>query len=213
MSKAHRTLQLGLLGKDIQHSLSPRLQHLNAEQIGLKVQYHLCDLKLHEAEYLLTRCQDVQLDKCDETLPLLKDLDGLNITTPYKELAFQIADHLSVEARALRAVNTLVLKKGTIFAHNTDPEGVSALLRGQNLLNLCHRVILLGTGGASRAAAFALAQSHECKELIWVSRDRDRALKCLEWCRKRWPSIRCCWLSALESDQTMHISLSLPLPG
>jgi len=208
MSGSNRTLQLGLLGRDIQHSLSPHLQHLNAECLGISVQYHLFDLKCHEAEQLLVRHRNSESDQYGSTHPDLNDLDGLNITTPYKELAFRMADKLSGEAQALKAVNTLTLRDGVISAHNTDPEGVIALLKGLNLADLCHRVILIGTGGASRAAAFALAQSYDCREFVWISRDRERALKCMEWCRERWPSIRCCWLSALENHQTRHSSLN-----
>jgi shikimate dehydrogenase len=82
---------------------------------------------------------------------------GANITIPHKEAAFALVSTVSPEARALGAVNTVSFVDGAASGHNTDIEGVLAPLRelGIGLSGL--QTVVLGAGGAARAAVCALA--------------------------------------------------------
>ena len=195
MVEVSNLIQLGLLGRGIEHSLSPLLQRLNGDRLNHSVAYHLYDFEVEQAKLLL-RGHAISVG-----LPSLKDLKGLNVTRPYKELAYLLADEASEEASALRAANTLNFAGDKLIAHNTDPEGVKTLLNALPLEGGCSTVILLGTGGASRAAAFAFLQNFPCEELIWISRDQERAQSCLEWCRALWPALRCQWFSSQGKSQ------------
>jgi shikimate dehydrogenase len=81
--------------------------------------------------------------------------DGLNVTVPHKLEAAASCVRLSAEASAIGAVNTLVLSPSGYVGHNTDALGFSAAYLAD--LPIGARVLLLGAGGAARAAARALA--------------------------------------------------------
>ncbi|HLN95244.1 MAG TPA: shikimate dehydrogenase [Flavobacterium sp.] len=97
-------------------------------------------------------------------------LSGLNVTIPYKEQIRSYLDALSDTAREIGAVNTIVLQDGKRIGHNTDYIGFLETLRP--LLRPHHdRALILGTGGASKAVAYALSQLHIPYEV--VSREGD----------------------------------------
>ncbi len=81
---------------------------------------------------------------------------GVNVTIPHKQAALALADEASAAARAIGAANTLTFEGGRILADNTDAPGLLATLpldpAGQTAL-------VLGAGGAGRAAAWALASA------------------------------------------------------
>lgn len=76
---------------------------------------------------------------------------GLNVTVPFKEQAWQLADELTARARLAQAVNTLVFTDGKILADNTDGAGLVTDIR-QNLgYRLTRRrILVMGAGGAAR---------------------------------------------------------------
>ena len=87
-----------------------------------------------------------------------KDLSGLNVTIPYKEIVMPYLDKLSKTANFIGAVNTIKFtKKGKLKGYNTDFYGFKKSLKP--LLREHHKkALILGTGGASKAVAFALDQ-------------------------------------------------------
>jgi shikimate dehydrogenase len=81
---------------------------------------------------------------------------GLNITYPCKQAVVPLLDQLSPDARALGAVNTVVLKDGQRVGHNTDCSGFAESFR-RGLPDVRRdRVVQLGAGGAGAAVAHAL---------------------------------------------------------
>lgn len=85
-------------------------------------------------------------------------LCGLNITIPYKEKVIPYLDKLSENAQKIGAVNCIKFtKKGKLKGYNTDYYGFKKSL--QPLLQPHHqKALILGTGGASKAVAFALEE-------------------------------------------------------
>jgi shikimate dehydrogenase len=140
-------MRVGLIGAGIQASRSPALHMTEAKALGLDLAYELIDID--------------KLGVGPEALPeLLADaerrgLRGVNITHPLKRLVLPLLDTLSDDARALRAVNTVVLRDGRRHGHNTDwfgfAEGFTRGLPGADLA----RVVQLGAGGAGSAVAHA----------------------------------------------------------
>jgi shikimate dehydrogenase len=78
---------------------------------------------------------------------------GANVTVPHKEAAFALADAASEGAAMIGAANTLVFAEGQVQAHNTDAGGLIAALRASPK---GVRALVLGAGGAARAAIWAL---------------------------------------------------------
>ena len=138
----------GLLGRVLGHSWSPKIHSLLGS----------APYDLHELEP-------------EELAPFVRqgDWKGLNVTIPYKRPAFELADEVSDAARRLGVANTLVKRAdGTIFADNTDLPGFAWMLDrfcrnnlgGTSAQALGGRpVLLLGSGGASRAVGAALADA------------------------------------------------------
>ena len=147
-SPARSAFRLGLIGQDIGPSRSPAMHRREGHDQGLAVTYDLLDLTV--------------LGKTVADLPaLLNQLqrdgyDGLNITHPCKQAVIPLLDELSPEARALGAVNTVLLHDGRRIGHNTDWYGFyESFRRRMQGVDLRHAV-QLGTGGAGAAVAYAL---------------------------------------------------------
>jgi shikimate dehydrogenase len=160
---------VGLIGANIQQSLSPALHEDAFAAIGMTGHYHLMDV-----DSLPGRTLDGLLAAARTA-----GFAGLNVTFPFKEAVIPLLDKVSDEARQIGAVNTVVIDDaGRTTGHNTDRSGFRAALieafgqdaaRGQTVLQL-------GAGGAGRAVAFALMDLGVGRLQIY-DRDRDRARK------------------------------------
>ena len=140
---------VGLIGANIQGSLSPALHEDAFAAAGLAGYYHLMDL-----DRLPGRGLDDLL-----TAARVAGFAGVNITYPCKEAAAARMDKLSPEARQIGAVNTVVFDRGgRMTGHNTDRIGFRRSFEetlGRRAIE-SGTAVLIGAGGAGRAAAFAL---------------------------------------------------------
>jgi shikimate dehydrogenase len=101
-----------------------------------------------------------ELNTAEECVELLKSrYDGGNITAPFKEGVFRLADETSETANLIGAVNTVIVSKGKIIADNCDHYGVSESFREFNISLSGKSCLLLGIGGAGKAAAYAINKS------------------------------------------------------
>lgn len=143
----NRKVLLGLIGSGIQRSLTPAMQEQEAAHNGMRLHYQLIDLDLTGGSA--------------EDLPLLlkaarmMGYAGLNITYPCKQAVIPHLDELSDEARAMGAVNTVVIRDGRLIGHNTDGSGwARGFTRALPDADL-RCAVLLGAGGAGAAIAHA----------------------------------------------------------
>ncbi len=161
-----KPLKAGLIGAGIQASLTPAMHMREGAAQGLSYEYELIDLNQRGA----TPADLPQLLREAE----FKGLSGLNITHPCKQLIIPFLDELSDEARDLGAVNTVVLKGGRRFGHNTDWWGFAESYR-RGLPNAdLSAAVQLGAGGAGVATAYAIL-SLGLSSLIVFDREMDRA--------------------------------------
>ena len=101
---------------------------------------------------------------------------GANVTVPHKEAVLPFLDGLSHEASLAGAVNTLVRREDRLEGHNTDIHGFVEAISGVGLTAAGASVLLLGAGGAARAALVGLSRLGVAE--IWVaSRDLQRAAR------------------------------------
>lgn len=144
-----KTKITGLIGFPVEHSLSPTIHNAAYEAMGLDY----C--------YVPYRVQESDVGNAVLALRWLGIL-GVNVTAPHKQAVIPFLDELSPEADFLQAVNTIVLKDGRLTGYNTDAQGY---LTGLNY-NLAPeelsqgKAIILGGGGAARAAATGLAMGN-----------------------------------------------------
>jgi shikimate dehydrogenase len=150
--------RLGLLGRNISYSFSKKYFTEKFEKE-----------KLTNYSY---ENFDIQEIKEFTTIKQQENLLGLNVTIPYKEEVLPYLDKLSKKAKKIGAVNTIkISKKGKLKGYNTDYYGFKKAL--EPLLQPHHKkALLLGTGGASKAVAFAL-KSLKIKP-VYVSRNAGK---------------------------------------
>lgn len=140
----------GLIGAGIGASLTPAMHEEEARQLGLRYSYRRIDLEV--------------LGRSVADLPQLLDgaerlgYAGLNITHPCKQAVLPLLHELSDAARALGAVNTVVLRDGRRIGHNTDLPGFVAGFTRALPDVARRRVVLLGAGGAGAAVGAGLLQ-------------------------------------------------------
>jgi shikimate dehydrogenase len=135
--------KFGLIGKDISYSFSKKY-------FTEKFSKELFDDCTYE---------NFDIPNIEEFPNILKnnpDLKGLNVTIPYKEAIIPFLDTMSDKAFRIGAVNVIrFTKKGNLKGYNSDWYGFKKSL--EPLLQLHHKkALILGTGGASKAVAFAL---------------------------------------------------------
>ena len=143
------SLLAGLIGRGIQGSRTPAMHEREGAAQGLRYVYRRIDLE--------------PLGLGAEALPDLlvsaerMGFDGLNITFPCKQAVIPLLHSLSDDAKALGAVNTVVLRGGRRVGHNTDGHGFTENFR-RGLGDVRRdRVVQMGAGGGGAAVAHALA--------------------------------------------------------
>lgn len=135
--------KFGLIGKSLGHSFSPSYFSSKFEREGIT-----------DASYSPFPLADIS-----EITVLLEspEICGLNVTIPYKEAVIPHLYGLSHEAEKIGAVNTLVKAGNDWIGHNTDHIGfvrsIAPFLEPSD-----QKALILGTGGASKAIAYALEQ-------------------------------------------------------
>jgi len=156
------TDRYAVVGNPIAHSRSPAIHARFAAQTGQDLRY------------------DALLAPLDGFEQVVRDFAaaggrGLNVTVPFKERAFALADRRSSRAEAAGAANTLVFEPGGVLADNTDGVGLVRDLTVRHGLALAGApVLLLGAGGAARGVIEPLLAAG-VRELRIVNRTAARA--------------------------------------
>ncbi|NRD19655.1 shikimate dehydrogenase [Winogradskyella eckloniae] len=134
--------KFGLLGRDISYSFSRGYFAEKFKKENLPHSYVNFDLQT--------------IDELKEIIANTSNLKGINVTIPYKEDVIPLLDKLNKTAEKIGAVNTIKFtKKGKLVGYNTDYYGFKNSLQ-PHLKSYHKKALILGTGGASKAIAFAL---------------------------------------------------------
>ncbi len=102
-------------------------------------------------------------------------LAGANITAPFKEEVLKLLDDVSIDVQRIGAVNTIVNSNGRLIGHNTDHFGVTESLRNAGVNLPRSKCLVLGGGGAARAAVYGLMNSEA--EVYICNRTLSKAQK------------------------------------
>lgn len=157
------TDRYAVIGNPIEHSRSPQIHAAFARQTGEDIEYGrlLGDVDAFErdvAEFFATGGR------------------GLNVTVPFKERAFRLADGLSARAEAAGAVNTLIATSAGVRGDNTDGAGLVRDLGCNHLFAFAGaRLLLLGAGGAVRGVLRPLLEERPA-ELVIANRTAAKAV-------------------------------------
>jgi shikimate dehydrogenase len=138
------TATYGILGWPVEHSRSPAMHNAAFRAKGLDCVY--VRFPVHP-------------DNVASAVRGLRALGvrGANVTVPHKEAVIPHLDEVTREARAIGAVNTIVREHDRLIGHNTDAPGLSRALAEAQVKLEGARIVVLGAGGAARAAVVGLA--------------------------------------------------------
>jgi 3-dehydroquinate dehydratase / shikimate dehydrogenase len=139
----------GVIGNPVEHSRSPRIHNPALQAAGV------------DGVYLPLEVDDIASFITDFVHPKTKKLDwdlhGLSVTIPHKVSVIPLLDHLDETAKAIGAVNTVVIRGNELHGYNTDVTGaMNALAPLFDVRNA--RVAVLGAGGSARAICYGLKQ-------------------------------------------------------
>lgn len=147
----------GLLGEKLGHSLSPEIHHKILKSINKDGEYKLFEIEKNKLSQFINEAK------------ILK-VKGFNVTIPYKQDIIEYLDYVSDEALRIGAVNTVLNKDGKLFGYNTDYYGFGATFKRRNISFKDKTVVILGAGGACKAA-LAYILDNEVKSVYIVSRN------------------------------------------
>ncbi len=151
-----------VFGNPIAHSKSPRIHAEFARQTGQDMDY---------------QARLAPLDDFAGALAAFRSEGGrgANVTVPFKEQAFALADRLSDRARLAGAVNTLAFAPDGVFGDNTDGAGLARDLTANLGLDLAGaRILLMGAGGAARGVVQPLLDLKPAR-LVIANRTAEKA--------------------------------------
>ncbi len=193
---------VGLLGHPVQHSLSAAMFAAAFAAEGL--------------EGWSYRPFDVPPPDLSDAVSGLRVLGvrGFNVTAPHKQEAARLVDSLDETARRADAVNTVVAKEAKLVGYNTDIYGVSRSLRQAGFSAEESSVLILGAGGAARAAACALADGGA--STLWLAnRTLGRARSLAREIRKIDPNIKtgCSTLADIPTEEHFDLVVQSTILG
>jgi shikimate dehydrogenase len=158
---AGSTYRLGVIGDPVAHSLSPALQQPALDLLGIPAIY----------ERWHTVAADVPARVESLRAP---EVLGANVTVPHKLAVMEFVDEISEPARRAGAVNTIVNRGGKLIGDNTDIHGFGTALSAALGERAPGNVVILGAGGAARAAVLAL-EAMQADRITVVNRNQERA--------------------------------------
>ena len=136
-------IRLCVIGNPIFHSKSPEIHGELLRKAGI------------EGSYTAVRVLPEELPEFVNSAKA-GAWDGFNVTMPHKEAILPLLDELSPTAKAIGGVNTVVIHHGRAIGHNTDAPG---LLEALSMPVAGKTALILGFGGAGKAAAYALSHA------------------------------------------------------
>ena len=170
--------KLGLIGYHLSHSISPIIHKAGLESLGIDGTYEILETP---PEDLISRIKYLKSN----------DYAGFNVTIPLKVPMALFLDHIDKSADVSGAVNTIkIMPDRTFYGYNTDiygfqkaiPVSIQKDLKGAN-------VSILGTGGASRAAAVALIELG-VKQINFYSRNIINSSNMVNYLRENFPETK-----------------------
>ena len=155
-----KTYTCGLIGNPVEHTMSPVIHNTLAEKMNLNMVY---------VPFL------VQQDLATAVKGAYAlNVQGLNITVPYKRDVLESLVSVDDLAQNIGAVNTLVKTEGGYKGYNTDMSGLYRAMTSYGIKIEGEEIILLGAGGAARAVAY-LCVYYKAKKVYLLNRTIEKA--------------------------------------
>ncbi len=189
------TRLFGIIGSPISHSLSPAMHEAVLRALHLDALYAPFEVP---PRFLASMLRGL----------ILAGVDGLNVTVPLKEAVIPLLDRVDPTARAIGAVNTILIRHRRTIGYNTDGVGFMRALAELGWRRGPTRAVILGAGGAARAVAWELSRIPGSSVTI-ANRHVLRAKQLARWLLRAHPraEIRATTLSRVSlTDATVLIN-------
>ena len=142
-----------VIGNPINHSLSPRLHNFWLKQNNINAIYEKIKLKEEEIENFVSKIKN-------------QEINGCNVTVPFKKTVIPFLDRLSLEAEQTQSVNTIIFNNGDLVGHNTDISGFQKAINNLNYNVKDKKILILGAGGVVPSIIFALNKMGASKIIV-----------------------------------------------
>lgn len=151
-----------LIGDPVEHSLSPKIMNFLFKKHGLDAIYFKIRVGNNELKNKIMEFRD-------------QDFKGFNVTMPLKQSIIKYLDEINKDAKLIKAVNTVKNAGNHLIGYNTDWIGFMNSLK-LNGVKRIDKAVILGAGGAARAATYALIKNSTIVYILNRSRARAEAL-------------------------------------
>lgn len=149
-----------IIGNPVSHSLSPAIHNAAFDALDL------------DFVYVAFRVEDVK--NALNGMRALENFRGLSVTIPHKIEVMKYVDEIADLDRQIGSINTVINERGRLRGLGTDGYGALKAINDAGVDISGLNVLMLGSGGASRAIAFTLARSKKLKQLVLL--DIDEAM-------------------------------------
>jgi shikimate dehydrogenase len=184
----------GIIGKPLSHSLSPLLHNTWFKKYNIKATYSLIKIEVDQIGEVINKIKK-------------KELQGINVTIPYKQTVIPFLDLLIKDAKETSSVNTIYLNsENKIVGENTDVYGFDcSFIKKLNDIDLLKKnILILGAGGVAPSIISALVKKNIKK--IFIS---NRTIEKAENIKKKFPFIQIVlWKNIDYKSQDMDVIIN-----
>jgi len=157
------TRTCGLIGNPVKHTMSPLIHNSLASMTGINMVYVPFEVKEKELKNAIKGA-------------VALDIQGMNVTIPYKTDVIPFLEDVDPLAKAIGAVNTLVrTENGGFKGYNTDMTGLYHAMQDEGIELKDQTVVILGAGGVARPTAF-LCANKGAKKVYILNRTFEKAV-------------------------------------
>ncbi len=158
-------IRLGIFGWPVAHSKSPQMHEAAARALGVELRYERFEVAPEDLAAAIAAKHAA-------------GIRGYNLTVPHKEAMMSLIEDVAPAARAIGAVNTVVGADGQYLGYNTDAPGLVRSLEDAGVSISGARVVVLGAGGAARAAVMGLAEAGAAEIRVLSRRTKQSEALC-----------------------------------
>lgn len=153
----------GVIGCPVEHTMSPMMHNFYSEQAGIDMAYTAFPVEEGRVGDAVRGAYALHIG-------------GLNVTVPHKQAVMEHLQDIDKDAEIIGAVNTLVRTEQGFKGYNTDADGLWRAMQGAGISVQGRTCILIGAGGAAKAAAYVLAREGARKVYV-LNRSVEKAQK------------------------------------
>ncbi len=150
-----------VIGNPIEHSLSPKIHNYWFKKNNINAVYEKKLVKRDEIQQLIERLKN-------------KEIDGINITVPFKKAVIPFLDQLTTEASITQSVNTISLENNKLVGHNTDVAGFELAIRYIKFDVSKKNILIIGAGGVVSSIIYSLKKM-KANKISLINRTKKNA--------------------------------------